>query len=301
MKTALRSILTVTLIVMVVSGCVSPIVSPSAEMDLNTESPEWECIWNEEFNGTAFPADTWTAAGGNGFYAGQEWIPGWGNGELQYYTDAPENLFLADGVLTLRARQEPVTGVSGNRQETFSYTSAKISTRGKAAWRYGRFEIRAKFPTGKGLWPAIWMLPERETYGGWAASGEIDIAEGRGSTPDRISGTIHYGGLWPDNVYAGSEYYFPGTAADAFHVYALEWDPGHIRWYVDEVLYQTQTRWYSEASGYPAPFDQPFYLILNLAVGGHFDGNPLPSTPFPADMNVDYVRIYAKTRSVLYE
>lgn len=299
MKTTLLSFVPFVVTILLVSGCITPMDPPAAEMDRNAGSPDRVRIWSEEFNGTEFPGETWTIAGGNGFYAGDEWIPGWGNGELQYYTDASKNLFLADGVLTLRARQEPITAITGNREETFRYTSAKISTRGKAAWKYGRFEIRAQFPTGKGLWPAIWMLPERETYGGWAASGEIDIAEGWGSTPGKIAGTIHYGGPWPDNIYAGTHYGFPETAPDAsgFHVYALEWEPDEIRWYVDDVLYQTKNRWYSEASDYPAPFDQPFYLILNLAVGGHFDGDPLPSTPFPADMNVDYVRIYAGSRS----
>jgi len=303
MKTTFLSSITLIITLIFASGCITPPDPGATETDLNAGSPDWELIWSEEFNGTEFPAETWTIARGNGFYAGEEWIPGWGNGELQYYTDTPENLFLADGILTLRARQESITGIAGNRDETFSYTSAKISTQGKASWKYGRFEIRAKFPAGKGLWPAIWMLPEKETYGGWAASGEIDIAEGWGSTPYKVAGTIHYGGVWPGNTYAGSHYFFPEKAADAsdFHVYAIEWEPGEIRWYVDGALYQTKNRWYSEAAEYPAPFDQPFYLILNLAVGGHFDGNPLPSTPFPADMGVDYVRIYAPAADADYQ
>jgi beta-glucanase (GH16 family) len=177
--------------------------------------------------------------------------------------------------------------------------------------QYGRFEFRAKLPVGKGVWPALWMLPEEEKYGGWAASGEIDVMEARGQEPGKVLGTIHYGSKWPVNAESSKDYVFPEkrTIAD-FHVYAVEWEPGEIRWYVDGTLYSTQTFWWSTSKGdaakgakptkesdlnpWPAPFDQKFYLVMNVAVGGKFAGNPDKNTKFPVEMVVDYVRVYDK-------
>jgi beta-glucanase (GH16 family) len=258
------------------------------------EAPAWRQVWADEFDGTMLNAEHWVIEEGNGFYSDDQWVEGWGNGELQYYSTDEEHVRIADGMLILQAHKEQYEGMAGEEIRTFNYTSGKVLTRTKASWQYGRFEIRAQFPSGKGLWPAIWMLPEEEYYGSWAASGEIDIVEGWGSTPYKVAGTIHYGGVWPGNTHSGSHYFFPESATDTseFHVYAIEWVPGEIRWYVDDVLYQTKDRWYSESIDYPAPFDRPFYLIMNLAVGGHFDGNPISSTPFPAEMVIDYVRVY---------
>jgi beta-glucanase (GH16 family) len=153
------------------------------------------------------------------------------------------------------------------------------------------------------------MLPQDEKYGAWAASGEIDVMEARGQEPTRVLGTLHFGSRWPANAHASNHYTFPreGTIAD-FHVYALEWEPGEIRWYVDGRRYATQAFWWSsgktaggkglnpvnegDLNPWPAPFDQPFYLVMNLAVGGKFLGNPDRSTVFPAEMLVDYVRVY---------
>ncbi|MEK5449735.1 carbohydrate binding domain-containing protein [Paenibacillus sp. FSL R7-0331] len=251
----------------------------------------WTMVWSDEFNDGSIDPEKWTYDLGDGTAVGN---PGWGNNELEWYTDDEKNVKEADGNLVITAHKESVNGKE--------YTSSRIKTKGLFSKKYGKFEIRAKAPTGKGLWPAIWMLPENYEYGNWAASGEIDIMEGWGSRPDTVAGTIHYGGFWPDNVYSGKEYVFPdnGTIAD-YHTYSLEWEPGELRWYVDGVLFQTKNDWYSISVGqpannaYPAPFNQEFHLLMNLAVGGNFDGNPTPETVFPQSMSVDYVRVYELT------
>ncbi|HYF94113.1 MAG TPA: glycoside hydrolase family 16 protein [Symbiobacteriaceae bacterium] len=253
---------------------------------------EWMPIWSDEFSGSEIDRRRWTFDIGNGFTTEDGiYIWGWGNNELQFYTARPENARISNGHLVIEARRELYEGLP--------YTSAKLKTSGLFSMKYGKVEIRARVPAGKGLWPALWMLPEQNRYGTWAASGEIDIMEGHGSQPEIISGAIHYGGPWPENTYTVEEYRFPdGSTAGDFHVYTLEWESDELRWYVDGVLYHTQTDWYSRGPGasvnhpYPAPFDQPFYLIMNLAVGGTFDGNPDDTTPFPAIMEVDYVRVY---------
>ncbi len=261
---------------------------------MDQRSPEWRLVWSDEFEGERIDGQKWTYDEGNGFTrADGVYIEGWGNSELEYYTSRPENVHVSDGALRITAVKESYEG--------HSYTSARVKTKGLFSRTYGRFEIRARLPVGNGLWPAIWMLPEDSAYGGgWAASGEIDIMEAKGSLPDRISGAIHYGGVWPSNVYATAEHQLPdGARISDYHVYALEWEQEEIRWYVDGALFQTVKEWHSvDASGerlpYPAPFDRPFHLLINLAVGGHFDGNPDDGTVFPAVMEVDYVRVYEK-------
>jgi beta-glucanase (GH16 family) len=162
-------------------------------------------------------------------------------------------------------------------------------------WKYGRVEVRAKLPQGKGIWPAIWMLPTGVKYGGWAASGEIDIMELVGHKPNQVLGTLHHGDKWPKNKHTGTSFDLAkGTFADDFHKFAIVWEKGRIRWYVDGKLYQTQTKWSTTAAPFPAPFDQPFHLILNIAVGGRLPGNPDGSTKFPQQMTVDYVRVYQR-------
>ena len=243
--------------------------------------------WRDEFSGVALDRSRWTFDLGTG---AQHGLTGWGNNELQYYTDRPENVAVGDGMLRITARDEDFAGSA--------YTSARVVSRGLFAQAGGRFEIRAALPLGRGLWPAIWMLPEAGSYGGWAASGEIDIMEARGQHPGRIDGTIHYGGAWPSNVYSGKGYAFPrGQSIADFNTYAVEWDitpTPAIRWYVNDNLFSTQTQWWSSGGGYPAPFDRPFHLLLNLAVGGNYVGSPDASTPFPAAMQVDYVRAYRR-------
>lgn len=241
--------------------------------------------WQEEFDGTAVEANRWSFEIGTGSQYG---LTGWGNNELQYYTDRSQNATVSGGVLQITARKEAFGGEA--------YTSARLRTHGKFSQAGGRFEIRAALPAGQGLWPAIWMLPANESYGGWAASGEIDIMEARGQQPDRVVGSIHYGGSWPNNVHASTTRILPaGQSITSFHTYALEWDTTGspaLRWYVDDVLYATRTSWWSSGGAYPAPFDKPFSMILNLAVGGNFVGSPNASTPFPATMQVDYVRAF---------
>ena len=240
--------------------------------------------WQDEFDGTAIDPGRWTHDIGTG---SQHGLDGWGNNELQYYTDRTQNSFVGNGMLTIRAQAESYGGRS--------YTSARLKTQGLFSQMGGRFEMRAALPTGQGFWPAFWMLPETDTYGGWAASGEIDIMEARGQQPDRVAGAIHYGGGWPSNVWSESVRRLPAgqTIAD-FHTYALEWDVSPspaLRWYVDDVLYATKTDWWSSGGAYPAPFDKPFSMLLNVAVGGNYVGSPNASTTFPSQMLVDYVRV----------
>lgn len=241
--------------------------------------------WQDEFDGSTIDNSCWAFDLGTGSQYG---LTGWGNNELQYYTSRSQNASVSGGLLRITARKESYGGQA--------YTSARLKTQGKFDQVGGRFEIRAALPTGQGLWPAIWMLPASDSYGTWAASGEIDIMEARGQQPDRVQGTIHYGGSWPDNVSSSGTRIFPaGQSISGFHTYALEWDATGspaIRWYVDNVLYATKTSWWTSGGVSPAPFDRPFSMLLNLAVGGNYVGDPNASTAFPATMQVDYVRAY---------
>lgn len=267
------------------------------KQDGKQKKSEWSLVWSDEFSGTEIDRSKWTFDIGNWIIDenGNGITSGWGNNEKEYYTDSNENAFIDDGKLVIKAKQEQVTDQFG----TYDYTSAKLKTKGLFSKKYGRYEIKAKLPVGKGLWPAIWMLPEEDKYGTWAASGEIDIVEAWGSRPNTVAGTIHYGEGWPNNKYTGKEFELPEKRGiDKWHTYALEWEPGELRWYVDGELYQTQNKWYSKGKdyaanfSYPAPFDQEFYLVMNLAVGGWFDGEVDETTKFPSQMEVDYVRVY---------
>lgn len=242
----------------------------------------WKLVWADEFDGTQLDYTKW-AVEENGH--------GGGNNEMQFYVDSPRNVRVESGLLVLEARQEPHEYAGVRRP----FTSGRIRTKHRADWTYCRVEVRAKLPTGRGIWPAIWMLPTENKYGTWAASGEIDIMEMIGHEPHQIHGTIHYGGRWPRNQSAGKPYALPsGKFADDYHLFALEWEPGVIRWYVDGKNYHTQTKWRSESASYPAPFDQPFHLVLNLAVGGNWPGPPDAQTRFPQRLAVDYVRVYQR-------
>lgn len=253
-------------------------------------------VWQDEFEGSTLDRSKWDYERGNWkLDADGNYITnGWGNNEQQFYTDA--NVSVHDGILTIAARKEPYTDVV---QGTYEYTSARLSTQHLFSVCGGRIEVRARCDAGKSLWPAIWMLPEDSVYGGWAASGEIDIMEGWGSTPEKVCGSVHFGDVWPDNRCLTADYRFPaGTSATDWHRYAIEWERGEIRWYADDVLYSTQTDWYSANRAFPAPFDQNFYLILNLAVGGHFDGvdgiyaDPTVFADGERHFDIDYVRVY---------
>jgi beta-glucanase (GH16 family) len=270
----------------------------------------WKLTWSDEFDGESIDPAKWDFDLGNGFYNydANQWISGWGNDELQYYTKEPANASIRDGQLRIRAIKESLHGCG--------YTSAKLRTRKRDgaplfSQKYGRFEFRAKLPTGRGIWPALWMLPQDEKYGPWPSSGEIDVMEARGQEPGKVLGTLHYGSRWPANTHSGNEFVFPGKGSVAdFHTYAVEWEPGQIRWLVDGTPFASQSFWWSSSktdgakgvnpsaeadlNPWPAPFDQPFYLVMNLAVGGRFVGKPDKATPFPAEMLVDYVRAYEK-------
>ena len=253
--------------------------------DNNEVSPDdsLTLVWRDEFNGTSIDSRQWFFETGDGTEYG---IPGWGNNELQFYL--PDNASVEDGLLKIEAREESIGA--------FQYTSARINTRDRLAFRYGRIEARMRLPGGQGLWPAFWMLAQDSPYGEWAASGEIDIMEAvnlGGSGGNLVYGTIHYGGEFPDNLSTGQSYLVPTNAQDEFHVYAIEWDSDEIRWYVDDVMYAMQNNWSSTGGPFPAPFDQPFYIIFNVAVGGNFPGMPDANTVFPVTMEVDWVRVYS--------
>ena len=239
-------------------------------------------VWSDEFNGTEVDTSKWTFQIGDGT---DYFLPsGWGNNELQWYTE--QNATVANGLLTITARKESV-------EPGFQYTSARIRSLRKGDWTYGRMEMRAKMPLGKGLWPAFWMLPTDQRYGGWAASGEIDIVEYLGDDPEEVLGTIHYGGPWPNNTFSGTPYRLQsGNFHDEFHVFAIEWEEGEIRWYMDDVHYGTKTEWNSTGGPFPAPFDERFHLLLNMAVGGNLPGAPDANTQFPQEYVIDYVRVY---------
>ncbi len=242
-----------------------------------------QLVWSDDFDAAQLDPSSWYFEQGDGSQYG---IPGWGNNELQWYL--PDSALLENGNLVITAREETSNGKD--------YTSARIITRDRFAFRYGRVEARIRLPGGQGLWPAFWLLPQDFAYGGWAASGEIDVLEAvnlgvRGN--NTVHGTIHYGGEWPSNTYTGGAYVVPTNVTTDFHVYAVEWDPTEIRWYVDGVMYLMQNAWSSTGAPFPAPFDQNFYILLNVAVGGNWPGSPDASTVFPVTMEVDYVRVYS--------
>jgi beta-glucanase (GH16 family) len=246
----------------------------------------WTLTWNDEFNGP------------NGSIPnGSQWVSevggdGWGNDELEYYTERPENAFIQDGNLVIKIIAEKYKGSDG---VTRNYTSARLKTLGKFSQSYGRFEARIKIPKGQGIWPAFWMMGDDVIKSGWPACGEIDIMENIGKEPALAHGTIHgpgYNGAGG----IGSPYSLPDKQrfADDFHVYAVEWEPNTIRFYVDKDLYATRTP-AELPSGSKWVFDHPFFILLNVAVGGGWPGNPDATTVFPQTMLVDYVRVYRRT------
>jgi beta-glucanase (GH16 family) len=244
-----------------------------------------QLVWADEFDSGTLDASKWEYQLGNGCPS----LCGWGNAELQYYTSNEANIAVEDGMLRITALYAP-----GASQE---YTSARIRTKGKASFTGGRMEARMKMPFGQGLWPAFWMLPEDETYGRWPLSGEIDIMEMIGAQPATTHGTIHYGAKWPNNRYSGESLTLNQNLSEDFHVYAVEWKQDTIRWYIDDVLYNTRTP--QDLDGYPWRFDRAFHLILNVAVGGYFPGYPDASTTFPQTMLVDWVRVYQSPETAI--
>ncbi len=240
-------------------------------------------VWGDEFDAAQLDPEVWFFESGDGSQYG---IPGWGNNELQWYLE--DSAELRDGMLVITVREESAGGKN--------YTSARLNTRDRFAFKYGRIEARIRFPAGQGIWPAFWMLPQDNVYGTWAASGEIDVVEAvnlGGTGGNTVFGTIHFGGEFPANVFAGNDYLVPTDATAEFHTYALEWDATEMRWYVDDILYSTQNSWSTTAAPFPAPFDERFYVLFNVAVGGNFPGAPNAATEFPVTMEVDYVRVYS--------
>jgi len=214
---------------------------------------------------------------------------GWGNNELEYYTNRVENVQVNDGKLVITARRE---GYSDSQGVFRGYTSARMKTAGKFSQLYGRFEARIKLPEGQGIWPAFWMLGDNVGKVEWPDCGEIDIMENIGKEPSTVHGTIHGPGYSGDKGLS-SAYSLPDGKkfADDFHIFAAEWEPQAIRFYVDDKLYATRTLVHLP-SGTIWVYDHPFFLILNVAVGGNWPGDPDVHTKFPQTMLVDYVRVY---------
>jgi beta-glucanase (GH16 family) len=234
---------------------------------------QWNIVWDDEFNGTAINPAIWTFENGNN--------GGWGNNELEYYTGRTNNAYVSNGLLHIVARQESTNG--------FSFTSARMKTQGLYATpTYGRFEWRARLPAGVGMWPALWMMGTNFPLVGWPGCGEIDVVENNGSNPAFVQGSLHSNGGDPTAIHN----FTGGESVTNFHTYLLDWEPGSIKWFVDGQVYETQSS--------QAPFNAPFFFLMNLAVGGQYVGSPTVSqikagTVFPAELQVDYVRIYEQT------
>jgi beta-glucanase (GH16 family) len=247
--------------------------------------PGWTFVWSDEFEEAVVDESAWNILDTPGTKA---------NAELQYYTnrknDEPgANVFLQDGALVIEAREEMSNG--------FAYTSARLNTElGAANFQYGRFEARMKLPNVTGMWPAFWLLGDDSITARWPTCGEVDIMEGKGRLPNWTAGSLHRGTM-PGAAYdivSTKSYTLPtGNFHDDWHVFAVEWDMQQVSWYVDDTLYETVTR--PTANGQPWPFDQKFYILLNLAVGGLFDANAAPPAGMPPQqLLVDYVRVYQK-------
>ena len=279
---ALISTITISVLTMLLAGSCGG-QAPSTTTPPPT--PSYQLVWSDEFSGSdgsAPDATKWAIQTGGG---------GWGNNELESYTARPANVQISGGNLVITAVKEDYTGADGIARH---YTSGRLQTKGLFSQQYGRFEARIKIPRGQGIWPAFWMLGNNIDTAGWPACGEIDIMENIGKEPAIVHGTLHAPGYPPAGYTAA--YTLPNgqSFADNFHVFSVEWEPQQVRLYVDGNLYATDTK-----AGSPQPnswpFDgQPFFMLLNLAVGGDWPGNPDSTTQFPQQMLVDSVRVYQK-------
>ena len=242
----------------------------------------WALVWNDEFDGPALNLEKWSfEIGGHG----------WGNNELQYYSDDDSTAFIQDGKLVIRADLVPQgTGSSDNLRY---FSSARLRTSGKGDWRYGRIEVKAKLALGQGIWPAIWMLPTDWMYGGWPESGEIDIMEHVGYDPGRVHGSIHTGSYnHKINTQRGGSKLLDKISSK-FYVYAIEWYEDRIDFLIDDAKYFSfQNDGKNDFNTWP--FNQRFHLLINIAVGGDWPGSPNETTKFPTEMEVEYVRVYEK-------
>jgi beta-glucanase (GH16 family) len=240
------------------------------------ETDDWQLVWSDEFDYSGLPdSSKWSYDVG-----GQ----GWGNNEKQYYTEADaENVKVENGVLEITARKE--------KMDDNLYTSARLVTKNKGDWKYGKIEVKAKLPKGRGLWPAIWMLPTDWEYGGWPDSGEIDIMEHVGYEPDSIYQTVHTKSF---NHTLGTQVgnaAYVGDVYNQFHTYSIIWNVGQIDFYIDGENHFT---FLNSGRGFDEwPFDKRFHLILNTAVGGNWGGQKgIDDSVFPATFVIDYVRVY---------
>lgn len=260
-------------------------LSPACPQAWANAPASWRLVWNDEFNGpqgSAVDTSKWS------FDVGGQ---GWGNNELQTYTSRTANARIENGSLIISALQETYTGPDNI---TRNYTSARLLTKNKFAQTYGRFEARIKIPYGQGIWPAFWMLGDNIDTVHWPNCGEIDIMENIGKEPSRVHGTFHGPGYSGGGGITGA-FQLPGRRkfSDDFHTFAVEWEPNVMRFYVDRRLYQTRTP-RDLPAGASWVFDHPFFIILNVAVGGGWPGNPNTTTVFPQRMLVDYVRVYQR-------
>jgi len=268
-------------VILLVSACVTAQTGPQP-------SPAgWKLTWSDEFNaadGSPVDSSKWVSETGG---------KGWGNQELEYYTSRPQNAIQQGGNLVITALAEKFTGSDG---VTRDYTSARLKTQTRFSEKYGRFEARIKIPRGQGIWPAFWMLGDNIDRVGWPGCGEIDIMENIGREPTLVHGTIHGPGYSGANG-IGAPFALTDTAgfADGFHIYAVEWAPRTIRFYVDDHLYATRTP-ADLPKGTKWVYDHPFFILLNVAVGGGWPGNPDRTSVFPQTMLVDYVRVYQASR-----
>lgn len=262
-------------------------VPDDTEEAAQTQVPElagYELLWHDEFESAALDESIWN-------YEPHE--PGWTNEELQEYTVGTDNVFIRDGRLVIKAI------MTEDENGDPYYTSGKVTSQNKEDFMYGKIVVSAKVPEGQGLWPAIWMMPTDESYyGQWPKCGEIDIMEVLGNQTDIAYCTVHYG---EPHAEQQGIYQLSGTTfAEDFHEYSVEWEPGEMRWYIDNNLVLTVNDWFTAESGqdekpYPAPFNQTFFVQMNLAVGGTWPGNPDETTDFEnAEFEIDYVRVYQK-------
>ena len=271
------------LLALAVAACTSktpafvptPVTPPTAVT--NEEARDFaqytNLVWSDEFDGGALDQSKWGYDLGGG---------GWGNNELEVYTNSNDNVFLTGGNLVIQARRQ--------QSGTNAYTSGRILTKGKKNFQFGRVDVRAKLPKGKGLWPAIWMLGSEIDQNNWPRCGEIDIMELRGSQPLQFLSTMHFGNSTADHRLKGTTQVVPTDLSDDFHVYSAVRSKDQIRFYLDGAAQPYYT--FTAADANPYPFNNPFFVILNVAVGGDFDGPPDGSTVFPQQMQVDYVREY---------
>jgi beta-glucanase (GH16 family) len=273
-------------------ACAGNTLSNAPTANSPTTTTAWTQVWSDEFDGPAGArADStkWNYNTQDGCNNGN---CGWGNNEKEYYSDAPENIALnGEGQLMIVARIAP-PGLSCYYGPC-RYTSAKITTKGKMLAAPGRVEARIKLALGQGLWPAFWMLGQGDPTLSWPACGELDIMENKGSQPITTSSAVHGPGYSGNTPFAHANSLTRGTISDDFHIFAVEWDSLHVRFFVDDIPHYQVTRDEIEHFG-KSILNQPFFVILNLAVGGHFDGDPQSDAIFPAIMLVDYVRVYAR-------